>query len=105
MQSHTYRRAAHRHITPPSQPPAAPSTTAEALKYERLNFTASPGLYELSDEADTVDMFNQITIRLAGADAMLELMASGQGATFRRLNADLQDNYLFACSSMVSECR
>ena len=55
-----------------------------------------------TDTLDRIDLLNQ---KLAQLDAML-VMAYGEGGeVFRNMNDHLQDNYLWACSSLAADCK
>lgn len=53
---------------------------------------------------DTLDRLDSLQQKLAHLDAML-LMTYGQaGETFRGMRDDVQDNFLWSCSVLASEC-
>ena len=69
-----------------------------------MNFTAPAGLYGLVGDAD--DMASQISARLAQLEAMLSAVYGESGQAFRQdLTESVQDNYMWACYTTVSEIR
>lgn len=53
---------------------------------------------------DTLDRFDLLQQKLAQLDAMLNMSYGCAGEAFRNMNDALQDNYLWACSTLATEC-
>lgn len=53
---------------------------------------------------DTLDRLDSLQRKLAQLDAMLHMAYGHAGDTFRGMNDDLQDKYIWACSTLVGEC-
>lgn len=53
---------------------------------------------------DTLDRFDSLQQKLAQLDAMLNMSYGCAGEAFRNMNDALQDNYLWACSTLATEC-
>lgn len=69
-----------------------------------MNFTAPADLYALVGDAN--DMSSQISARLAQLEAMLSAAYGESGQAFRQdLTESVQDNYMWACYTTVSEIR
>lgn len=56
----------------------------------------------VSDTLDCIDSLNQ---KLAQLNAMLTMSYGEAGDAFRTMNGSLQDNFLWACSTLASECK
>ena len=54
---------------------------------------------------DTIDRLDSLQQKLAQLEAMLMMSYGCAGETFRCMNDVLQDNYLWACSNLASECK
>ena len=65
---------------------------------------ASP-LYLLADEADALALTDQLTARQAQLQALLAMTRGNAGDVFRRMGAEYQENYLWACSMIADETR
>lgn len=69
-----------------------------------MNFTAQTGLYALVGGGN--EMASQIGARLAHLEAMLSAVYGESGQAFRQdLTESVQDNYMWACYTTVSEIR
>ena len=67
--------------------------------------TTSGSLYTLAAEVDRLDLIDHLAARISQLDAMLT-MVCGQGAdSFHQWSDDVQDNYLWACNSISTECK
>jgi len=62
-------------------------------------------LYAVTASACKNDLTDRLISRLAHLESMLATTYGDSGEAFRCLNDDLQDNYMWACSDMASECR
>lgn len=54
---------------------------------------------------DTLDRLDSLNQKLAQLDAMLAMSYGTAGDSFRSMNESLQDNYLWACSTLARECK
>lgn len=57
-----------------------------------------------STVSDTLDRLDSLQKKLAQLDAMLHMAYGHAGETFRGMNDDLQDKYIWACSTLAGEC-
>lgn len=69
----------------------------------KSKFTATPGVYEVA--GSKLDIGDQIASRIQQLDAMLTMTFGESGESFRDMNADLQDSFLWSCSSAITEIR
>ncbi|MBS0355444.1 MAG: hypothetical protein JSR83_16280 [Proteobacteria bacterium] len=71
-----------------------------------MNFPA-PGdrLYVLAYDADTLTLTDQLSARQAQLQALLAMTRGNAGEVFRRMDAELQENYLWACGMIADEAR
>lgn len=53
---------------------------------------------------DTLDRLDALQQKLAQLDAMLHMAYGNAGETFRGMNDDLQDKYIWTCSTLAGEC-
>ena len=53
---------------------------------------------------DTTDRFDLLQEKLAQLDALLKMSFGSGGEAFRGMSHALQDNYLWACSTLAGEC-
>lgn len=53
---------------------------------------------------DTLDRFDSLQQKLAQLDAMLTMSYGCAGEAFRNMSDALQENFLWACSDLASEC-
>jgi len=65
---------------------------------------ASP-VYQFADNVDTLALTDQLTARQAQLQALLAMTHGNAGDTFRRMNADQQEHYLWACAMIADEAR
>lgn len=65
---------------------------------------ASP-VYQFADNVDTLALTDQLTARQAQLHALLAMTHGNAGDTFRRMNADQQEHYLWACAMIADEAR
>jgi hypothetical protein len=71
-----------------------------------MTFPAAAGaLYLLAPRAKQGDVVDQLAARLAQLEALLSVTYGGEGAAFRGMSAELQDGFMWACSSLASEAR
>lgn len=71
-----------------------------------LNFPAPAApLYVLADNVDTLTLVDQLSARLAQLQAMLAMTRSNAGEMFRRMDAEYQEHYLWACGMIADEAR
>ena len=66
-------------------------------------FTAVPGLYEIKGKRMAIR--DQINCRMAQLKAMLAMTYGEPGETFRNINDDLQDNFMWSCAMAIKEIR
>lgn len=86
--------------------PQAPGNQRDlSITRRDLSFTASLGLYAVSERANALDVRNQLDARLAQLDAMLTMIHGNGIDTFDDWSAPVKDHYLWACSMMVKECK
>ena len=76
------------------------STTTPAISVTS-DFTAPRGAYAIVGNSDNLE--DQMNMRISQLRAMLEMTYGEPGEAFRRMNAEIQDNYLWACTTMVAE--
>lgn len=57
-----------------------------------------------STVSDTLDRLDSLQQKLAQLDAMLHMAYGNAGEAFRGMNDDLQDKYIWACSTLAGEC-
>lgn len=57
-----------------------------------------------STVSDTLDRIDTLHKKLAQLEAMLHMTFGTAGDTFRAMSDSLQDNYLWACSTLTGEC-
>ena len=53
----------------------------------------------------SLDTMNKLGAASAKLDALLTFTYGGPGESFRDMSADLQDNYLWACSDLACEIK
>lgn len=71
-----------------------------------MYFPAPGGrLYVLADDADTLTLTDQLSARQAQLQALLAMTRGNAGDVFRRMDAELQENYLWACGMIADEAR
>lgn len=71
-----------------------------------LNFPAPAApLYVLANNVDTLTLVDQLSARLAQLQAMLAMTRSNAGEMFRRMDAEYQEHYLWACGMIADEAR
>lgn len=71
-----------------------------------MNFPAPAGsLYVIASSADTLALIDQQSARLAQLQALLAMTRGNAGETFRRMNAEYQEHYLWACGMIADEAR
>lgn len=71
-----------------------------------MSFPApSAPLYVLADNADTLTLIDQLSARLAQLQALLAMTRSNAGQMFRRMDAEYQEHYLWACGMIADEAR
>lgn len=71
-----------------------------------MQFSASPDtLYELADSANAMAVTDQLTARLAQLHALLAATHGNAGISFRRLDHEHQEHYLWACYMLAAETR
>lgn len=71
-----------------------------------LNFPSKAcRVYAIAPDADERDVRTHLEARICQLDAMLLAVYGQGGESFRALNEDSQDGYLWACSYMASEIR
>jgi hypothetical protein len=64
-------------------------------------FTAPRGAYAIVGNSNNLE--DQMNMRISQLRAMMEVTYGEPGEAFRRMNAEIQDNYLWACTTMVAE--
>jgi hypothetical protein len=69
----------------------------------KSEFTTVPGVYEIS--GSKMDITDQIACRIQQLEAMLAMTFGESGESFRNMNDDLQDNFMWSCSSAIKEIR
>lgn len=69
------------------------------------NWTAVPGVYALNPSSKPSDRADHLQARLSQLQAMLAMMQGDGREAFDSLSDDLRDNYVWACSMAVSECK
>lgn len=62
-------------------------------------------VYAIAPGADAFAVKMLMEAKLAHLDAMLLAIYGDGGETFRNMNDTTQDEYLWACSYLASECR
>lgn len=62
-------------------------------------------VYQIVDGAKAFDIEFMLETRLSQLDAMLSVIYGAGGEAFRENNDTIQDNYLWACSVMATECK
>ena len=68
--------------------------------------SASGGaLYALADGAKRDDIQSTLSAKLAQLEAMLKVTYGCSGEIFRNHNSTIQDNYMWACVNLATECR
>ncbi|WP_139379447.1 hypothetical protein [Zoogloea sp. LCSB751] len=71
-----------------------------------MNFPApSAPLYVLADNVDTLTLVDQLSARLAQLQALLAMTRGNAGDVFRRMDAENQEHYLWACGMIADEAR
>lgn len=70
----------------------------------RFPAPASP-IYVLASTADALALTDQLTARQAQLQALLAMTHGNAGDVFRRMDADGQENYLWACAMIAREIR
>lgn len=71
-----------------------------------MNFTApADPLYVLSDSVGALALIDQLTARQAQLQALLAMTRGNAGDVFRRMDAEYQENYLWACGMIADEAR
>ncbi|WP_079433285.1 hypothetical protein [Zoogloea sp. LCSB751] len=65
---------------------------------------ASP-VYQFADNVDNLALTDQLTARQAQLQALLAMTHGNAGDTFRRMNVDQQEHYLWACAMIADEAR
>ena len=79
----------------------APADSPQSLP---LTFTASLKIYGVRPDAKASDLHDHLSARLSQLSAML-MMSYGAGfESFSNYNHTIQENYLWACSSLAVEC-
>jgi hypothetical protein len=68
----------------------------------RFPAPASP-IYVLACTADALALTDQLTARQAQLQALLAMTHGNAGDVFRRMDADCQENYLWACAMIARE--
>lgn len=80
----------------------AKHTTPHTMKF---NATTRP-LYVLAPGVTANQIGEEVYVRLAQLDAMLTVTFGDTGEVFRSsLSEDAQENYMWACNTMLSEVR
>jgi hypothetical protein len=74
------------------------TTTAPAINVTS-EFTAPRGAYAIVGNSNNLE--DQMNMRIGQLKAMLAMTYGEPGESFRRMNAEIQDNYLWACTTMV----
>jgi len=69
----------------------------------KSQFTTVPGVYEVT--GDKMIISDQIASRIQQLEAMLAMTFGESGESFRNMNDDLQDSFLWSCSSAITEIR
>lgn len=86
--------------------PQAPGNQRDlSITRRELTFSASLGLYVISEKANALDVRNQFDARLAQLDAMLTMIHGNGIDTFDNWSTSVKDNYLWGCSMLVKECK
>ena len=67
-----------------------------------MNFSASPGLYQLADDQNALGVIDQLTARQSQLEALL-LVATLDDEVLPRMNAQGRADYLSACLSASRE--
>lgn len=70
----------------------------------RFPAPASP-IYVLASTADVLALTDQFTARQVQLQALLAMTHGNAGDVFRRMDADCQENYLWACAMIAGEMR
>lgn len=76
------------------------TTTAPAISIMSA-FTAPRGVYAIVGNSNNLE--DQMNMRIGQLQAMLAMTYGEPGEAFRRMNAEIQENYLWACTTMVNE--
>lgn len=69
----------------------------------KSQFTTVPGVYEVA--GDKMVIADQIACRIQQLEAMLAMTFGESGGSFRNMNDDLQDSFMWSCSSAITEIR
>jgi hypothetical protein len=76
------------------------TTTTPAINVTS-EFTAPRGAYAIVGNSNNLE--DQMNMRIRQLRAMMEVTYGEPGEAFRCMNAEIQDNYLWACTTMVAE--
>lgn len=77
--------------------------TTEISGNAKSKFTTVPGVYEVAGNKMVIT--DQIACRIQQLEAMLAMTFGESGESFRNMNDDLQDNFMWSCSSAIKEIR
>lgn len=69
----------------------------------KSQFTTVPGVYEIA--GDKMVISDQIACRIQQLEGMLAMTFGESGESFRNMNDDLQDSFMWSCSSAIKEIR
>jgi putative NADPH-quinone reductase len=61
-------------------------------------------VYDISPGATSTDVRELLEVKLMHLEAMLVMTWGVGGEAFRKQGVTVQDNYLWACSALASEC-
>ena len=67
--------------------------------------TQSFGIYTIDPNADKMELRDHLHTRLLQLHAMLMITYGCGAETFQNWSKDVQENYMWACSSMADECK
>lgn len=77
----------------------------ELRRNEPLHFTAARELYRLSAAATPGDVIDQLTAKLSQLTSMLNIVCGLGIENFRNCHAHVQNDYLWTCEQIASECK
>lgn len=69
-----------------------------------LHFTAATNTYQINPKASHIDLYDQLTARLAQLVAALELIGGAGHEYFARIGNQAQAAYLWNCQMLADEC-
>lgn len=83
----------------------ATDNSTQEIEARELRFPTSHSLYQLNPSADNSEIYDQLSARLSQLTAMLTMVHGNGFESFSQWNDEIQDNYLWACTMLATECR